>query len=37
VLRYEWRAEKLLKEGKIDRVIHYKENYLPIAAALFGE
>ncbi len=37
VLRYEWRAEKLLKEGKIDKAIHYKENYLPIAAALFGE
>jgi len=37
VLRYEWRAKKLLQEGRIDRVIQYKENYLPVAAALFGE
>jgi hypothetical protein len=36
VLRYEWRAEKLLREGKIDRMIRYRENYLPVAAALFG-
>ncbi len=36
VLRYEWRAEKLLREGRIDRVIQYKENYLPVATALFG-
>jgi hypothetical protein len=37
VLRYEWRAEKLLRDGRITRVIQYKKNYLPVAAALFGE
>ena len=35
VLRYEWRAQRLLDRGEIDRAITYADHYLPVASALF--
>jgi len=34
-LRYEWRAQRLLDRGEIDRAITYADHYLPVASALF--
>jgi hypothetical protein len=34
VLRYEWRANRLLAEGAIDRAITYRGHFLPVARAL---
>ena len=34
VLRYEWRAELLRDRGEIDRVITYRDHFLPMVAAL---
>jgi hypothetical protein len=35
VLRYEWRAQRLLDRGEIERAITYAEHYRPVASALF--
>lgn len=35
VLRYEWRAQRLLERGEIERAITYAEHYLPVASSLF--
>ena len=34
LLRYEWRARLLQARGEIDRVITYRDHFLPLAAAL---
>ena len=34
VLRYEWRAQLLRDRGEIDRVITYRDHFLPMLAAL---
>jgi hypothetical protein len=35
-LRYEWRAKKLLLEGKVQRIITRNGNYLPLVNSLLG-
>lgn len=34
ILRYDWRAKKLLAAGKVKRIITRDDNYLPVAKAL---
>ena len=36
VLRYEWRARRLLARGEIERPITYADHYFPVASALFA-
>jgi hypothetical protein len=36
VLRYEWRARLLHEQGEIDRIITYREHFLPAAAELLA-
>lgn len=33
-LRYEWRAERLMERGEIERKISFAQHYLPVASAL---
>lgn len=36
VLRYEWRAQRLLAQGAIERAITWSAHYRPLASVLFG-
>ncbi|MEO8602249.1 MAG: hypothetical protein ABI629_06715 [bacterium] len=37
VLRYEWRAQRLLARGEIGQAITYADHFLPLAASLVGQ
>lgn len=36
VPRYEWRGERLLREGAVERVITFRDHFVPIARCLTG-